>query len=187
MCPRCTPTIRRLTASLTQAIFESCEEFLGRKVRQDDVEPLTWAVAQFGNQFTASQHAADLEKLRLIGREIVLGLNDVDVLLTPTLPTLPKPLGHFDMSLSDVAEYDRRAVPNSIFTRPFNISGQPALNLPLHVASDNVRSASTSSGGVETRRRCSSSGTSLKACRPGWTACAKGHSACDHQGISFDL
>ena len=131
-------TIRRLTASLTQAIFESCEEFLGRKVRQDDVEPLTWAVAQFGNQFTASQHAADLEKLRLIGREIVLGLNDVDVLLTPTLPTLPKPLGHFDMSLSDVAEYDRRAVPNSIFTRPFNISGQPALNLPLHVASDNI-------------------------------------------------
>ena len=131
-------TMRRLTSALTKAIFESCEVFLGRKVTQDDVEPLTWAIAEFGGQFTAAQHAADLEKLRQFGREIVQGLDDVDVLIAPTLPTLPKPPGYFDMSLTDVAEYDRRSGPNAVFTRPFNISGQPSLNLPLHVASDNI-------------------------------------------------
>jgi amidase len=131
-------TMRRLTAALTKAIFESCEAVLGRKVTADDVEPLTWAIAEFGNRFSAAQHAADLEKLRLFGREIVQSLDDVDVLLAPTLPTLPKAPGYFDTSLADVAEYDRRSGPNAVFTRPFNVSGQPSLNLPLHVTGEDI-------------------------------------------------
>jgi amidase len=130
--------MRRLTAALTMAIFEACAEARGRPVTQDDVEPLTWAIAQFGRNFTASQHAADIERMRMFGREFVQGLMDVDVLIAPTLPTLPKPPGFFDNSLTDVAEYDRRSGPNAVFTRPFNVSGQPSINLPLHVAEGNI-------------------------------------------------
>jgi Asp-tRNA(Asn)/Glu-tRNA(Gln) amidotransferase A subunit family amidase len=54
-----------------------------------------------------------------------------DVLLTPGLATLPVRLGWLDMMMEDVDEYWRRVFAFSPFTVWFNITGQPALVLPL--------------------------------------------------------
>ena len=54
-----------------------------------------------------------------------------DVVLTPGLATLPPPLGWIDMMMDDVHEYWRRVFAFSPFTVWFNITGQPALMLPL--------------------------------------------------------
>jgi amidase len=54
-----------------------------------------------------------------------------DVLLTPGLGTLPPKLGWIDMMLEDVDEYWRRVFTFSPFTVWFNLTGQPALMLPL--------------------------------------------------------
>jgi Asp-tRNA(Asn)/Glu-tRNA(Gln) amidotransferase A subunit family amidase len=54
-----------------------------------------------------------------------------DVLVTPGLATFPVPLGHLDMMLDDVDEYWRRVFAFSPFTVWFNLTGQPALVLPL--------------------------------------------------------
>ena len=54
-----------------------------------------------------------------------------DVLLTPGLATLPVKLGWIDMMMDDVEEYWRRVFTFSPFTVWFNLTGQPALVLPL--------------------------------------------------------
>ncbi|HEX2888343.1 amidase [Vineibacter terrae] len=126
-------TMRRVTAVLNAGFFVSCATSLGRQVSEADVEPVTWALYQFGLGITGAQHADDIASLRLMGRNIVQDLHGWDVLITPTLPVPPRERGWFDMSLKDLAEFDARVGRNGIFTRPFNISGQPAVSLPLHV------------------------------------------------------
>jgi Asp-tRNA(Asn)/Glu-tRNA(Gln) amidotransferase A subunit family amidase len=54
-----------------------------------------------------------------------------DVLLTPALATLPPKLGWIDMMMEDVHEYWRRVFHFSPFTVWFNLTGQPAMVLPL--------------------------------------------------------
>ena len=52
-------------------------------------------------------------------------------LLTPGLATLPVKLGWLDMMMDDVDEYWRRVFAFSPFTVWFNLTGQPAMMLPL--------------------------------------------------------
>ena len=66
---------------------------------------------------------------------------DWDVLLTPALGTLPPSIGWIDMMMSDVDEYWRRVFAFSPFTVLFNLSGQPALTLPLGEMGDGFPSA----------------------------------------------
>ena len=54
-----------------------------------------------------------------------------DVLLTPALATLPPKLGWINMMMDDVHEYWRRVFGFSPFTVLFNLTGQPAIVLPL--------------------------------------------------------
>jgi Asp-tRNA(Asn)/Glu-tRNA(Gln) amidotransferase A subunit family amidase len=54
-----------------------------------------------------------------------------DVLLTPGLAMLPPRLGWIDMMMDDVDEYWRRVFTFSPFTVWFNLTGQPAIMLPL--------------------------------------------------------
>jgi amidase len=66
-----------------------------------------------------------------LGRQMAAFHERYDVLLTPGLGTLPPKLGWIDMMLDDVDEYWRRVFTFSPFTVWFNLSGQPALMLPL--------------------------------------------------------
>ena len=54
-----------------------------------------------------------------------------DVLLTPTLPEPPPPLGTFDPTVGDPVFAGMRAVQFAVYTSPFNMTGQPAISLPL--------------------------------------------------------
>ena len=70
-------------------------------------------------------------KLRRLGRQIAAFHATYDVLLTPALATLPPKLGWIDMTMDDVHEYWRRVFHFSPFTVCFNLTGQPAIVLPL--------------------------------------------------------
>jgi len=57
-------------------------------------------------------------------------INEYDVVLTPTLAQPPAPVGYFDeVAPAENFERQKRFTP---FTAVYNVTGQPAVNLPLY-------------------------------------------------------
>jgi amidase len=106
------------------------ETVTGRPVTPQDVEPVTWAILTRGRATMAIDHAGRVEQLRQMGRAIVTELVPFDVYLTPTLSQPPRPVGYYDMSLTDLDAYNALWA-DAVFMAPFNVSGQPAMSLPL--------------------------------------------------------
>jgi amidase len=103
----------------------------GRTPQPDEVETVTWATAKLGEKVSGADYVRATQAAHRLGRQMAAFHADWDVLLTPGLATLPVKLGWIDMMMDDVDEYWRRVFAFSPFTVWFNLSGQPALMLPL--------------------------------------------------------
>src|SRR5262245_46831406 len=103
----------------------------GRSGRKGEVENATWGTAQKGEKITAADYVRATQTSHKLSRQMAAFHAGYDVLLTPGLGTLPPKLGWIDMMLEDVDEYWRRVFTFSPFTVWFNLTGQPALMLPL--------------------------------------------------------
>jgi amidase len=100
-------------------------DVLGRDVAVDDVEPATWARAQRARQATAADHAHALSACTRFRRAVCQWWADgYDLLLTPTTGEPPALLATLPGDPAGQSAY-------TAFTRPFNITGQPAISLPL--------------------------------------------------------
>ena len=103
----------------------------GRSARPDEVEKVTWATAKLGDAVSGADYVRATQTAHKLGRQMAAFHADWDVLLTPGLATLPVKLGWLDMMMDDVDEYWRRVFAFSPFTVWFNLTGQPAMMLPL--------------------------------------------------------
>ncbi|OSQ55719.1 amidase [Marivita cryptomonadis] len=123
-------TYTDMTCVETAGLFDFMETVVGRPVTPEDVEPVTWAIIQRGRATKATEHATRIEQVRQMARGIVQDLDPFDLVLTPTLTQPPRPVGFYDMSLTDLDGYNALWA-DSMFQFPFNMSGQPAISLPL--------------------------------------------------------
>jgi amidase len=80
---------------------------------------------------TSPAYAGAIGRLQLRARRIVSLWADFDLLLTPTLAMPPVPLG-WDTEPEDPRVQFDRAARFTPFTAAFNVTGQPAVSLPLH-------------------------------------------------------
>jgi Asp-tRNA(Asn)/Glu-tRNA(Gln) amidotransferase A subunit family amidase len=103
----------------------------GRSPRPGEVENVTYATGQLGERVTAADYVRATQTAHRLGRQMAAFHETYDVLLTPALATLPPNLGWIDMMMDDVHEYWRRVFLFSPFTVWFNLTGQPAIVLPL--------------------------------------------------------
>ncbi len=114
------------------------ERAVGEPVREADVEPATWAMAERGRALSAADYLATLDALHAFGRRLRAwwceepGGAGHDVLITPTMAEPAPPIG--SMKGADV-ERILQLVP---YTMPYNVSGQPAIGLPLHWTPDGL-------------------------------------------------
>jgi amidase len=99
--------------------------------KQDQVEPLTWAFYEVGRHYTSADYSHALVRMQRVSRQIADFMVDYDVLLTPTLAEPPVPLGSFDSPPDDPLKGLRRAEEFIPFTPICNITGQPAMTVPL--------------------------------------------------------
>ncbi|HEX7131112.1 MAG TPA: amidase [Iamia sp.] len=108
-------------------------EMLGTPVTEDGVEPGTWAAAEMGRSVTGAQYVAGVDGLHLHTRDMVRWWEEDgwDLLLTPTVPELAPTLGQFAATPDNPLVGLLRSAPIVAFTAAFNISGQPAISLPL--------------------------------------------------------
>ncbi|MFD0112134.1 MFS transporter [Streptomyces sp. NPDC058320] len=76
-------------------------------------------------------YSAAITGMQRAARHAVRATSGYDAVLTPTLATLPQPLEFFDES-GDPLDNLRRQSAFSAFTSPYNMTGQPAVNVPLY-------------------------------------------------------
>lgn len=108
------------------------EEQLGRPLEEREFEPMNRAQAEFAKQLTAVDYALALSAVAQYRRKMHSWWQDGwDLLLTPTLGELPLKLGTIVNDPYNPMSPMRRAGEFVAFTPAFNVSGQPAISLPL--------------------------------------------------------
>jgi amidase len=105
---------------------------------QDQVEPLTWALKEMSDQYSAADYVLAMQTLQSVSREIARFFQDYDVLLTPTLAEPPLPLGSFDSPPDNPMHGLYRSGQFACFTPICNMTGQPGMSLPLFWNADNL-------------------------------------------------
>jgi amidase len=114
-------------------------EALGREMTPNDIEAMNWAQAEFakgvnGVDFSLAQ-ASSIQFRRAIQSWWTKGW---DLLLTPTLAAPPLPIGSMPNNPARPMTPLMTAGAWVSFTSQFNISGQPAISLPLHRNADGL-------------------------------------------------
>ncbi len=113
-------------------------ERLGRAIAPSELEPWNALLASTGATITASAYIGALEDLQGYARAVAgWWAGDNDVLLTPMLPQPPFPLGQLSPDVEPGALMTRLSGLTS-FTMPFNVTGQPAISLPMHWDADGL-------------------------------------------------
>jgi amidase len=135
--PAIVPTFLTLIATNTVVNLGS-HPTAGRPPRPDEVEAVTYATARKGEGVSAADYVRATQAAHRLGRQMAAFHADWDVLLTPGLASLPPKLGWIDMMLEDIDEYWRRVFTFSPFTVWFNLTGQPAMMLPLGTSSEGL-------------------------------------------------
>ncbi len=108
-------------------------ETLGRELTADDMEPVNWVHVERAQRLTAVDYAAAQAAGWSFRRTLQQWWADGwDLLLSPTVAEPPPLLTEFDNDPEHPTAPMRRAGQFAAFTPPFNMSGQPAISLPLH-------------------------------------------------------
>jgi Asp-tRNA(Asn)/Glu-tRNA(Gln) amidotransferase A subunit family amidase len=100
---------------------------LGRKLRDDEVEPVTLEAYERAKAITALQLVHARTAIHRSSVQMAQFLSKYDVILTPTLGLPPILLGEWTLErpYKDVLKY-------CPFTAIANMTGQPAMSIPLH-------------------------------------------------------
>ncbi len=144
----------------TRATIEEAEVLLNRKASFKDFEPGTWVVGLLGRQCRAPELSKSLDLAQLTARQIGEFFEKNDILLTPTLAKPPIPIGSLQPKESQLATrkelldklnngelIDRfngiESLSEHVFefmpyTPLFNVTGQPAMSVPLYWNNDGL-------------------------------------------------
>lgn len=116
-----------------QHIIRALERLHEQPLDPDLLEPATrqWLADQ--PPVDAIEYLEAVERLRAFSRRVLHGWPADRVLVTPTLTRLPPPIG-----AQAQAGVTDDAVRFSALVRIWNVTGQPAISLPLHQTADGV-------------------------------------------------
>jgi amidase len=97
------------------------------------LEPINRALAEQARETPSPEYVAAVMRLQTIARRVVAFWSDVDVVATPTLALPPTPIGWtFEDTDGDPLAAFARQTLWTPFTPLVNVTGQPAISLPLH-------------------------------------------------------
>ncbi|HET9074488.1 MAG TPA: amidase [Solirubrobacteraceae bacterium] len=109
--------------------------------RQDELEPLTWGMYERARNLNAIDQLTAQSRLERVAREIVTALMPYDVVLTPALAQRPLPTGAVHGRGPDPFGNYRRSGAFTPYTAIVNVTGLPAIALPLFHGDDGLPTA----------------------------------------------
>lgn len=140
----------------TAAMFQGIEKNLGRQLDQDDMELMTWALYQAGLKLPATDYSNLLNQWDGYSAAMEQFHQEFDLLLSPTVADVAPPEGIFALSdslkddLAKMASFSIARQQDLIwqmfdkslnwtpFTQQANLTGQPAISLPVYRRSDGL-------------------------------------------------
>jgi len=110
----------------------------GRQPSRDKFEPLTWSLYEQGKETTGGDYLIAVTVLQQMSRTVAQYSERYDVWLMPTLGAPPPKLGHFDATRENPRAGLERAIEFVPFTPLQNVTGQPAMSVPLYWNSEGL-------------------------------------------------
>ena len=119
-----------LSVSALEAVH-AIENARGQPVSAAELEPLTLLRVNAGRHITGIQYLAARRQLEQAAVQTAHLMQKFDAVLTPTMSAPPPPLGYLDLR-QPAEDFMRRVLPFVLFTTLYNITGQPAMSVPLY-------------------------------------------------------
>lgn len=134
----------------TAAMFDGLAASLGRPLTLDDMEVMSWALYQSGQKIPAKSYSKILNQWDQYSHRMTVFHEKYDLILTPTTAEVAPKHDQFQLSstlenkLKHIADFDRNCQQELIwemfadslawtpFTQQANLTGQPAISLPLY-------------------------------------------------------
>jgi amidase len=110
----------------------------GREPTEEDVEPLTWTIWEHAQSTSALEFLSAAGRIKGLARRVIAFLGGYDVLLTPALARPPVPIGEIHGRGPDPWGHYQRSGHFTPYTAIFNVSGLPAISLPLYQTDDGL-------------------------------------------------
>jgi amidase len=132
--------------------------------QEDLLLPLTRYLRGRGQAVRAPELIFSQGYLQFVTRAALDTLNAYDVILTPTLAAPPAPVGWFDKV--EPAQNFERQKQFTPFTAVYNVSGQPAVSVPLHWTGDGLPIGVMLAARMGDERTLISLSAQLEAARP---------------------
>jgi aspartyl-tRNA(Asn)/glutamyl-tRNA(Gln) amidotransferase subunit A len=102
---------------------------------EKDYEPETLRRIRSGADVSAAEYIEKQHELMRLRREVLHLFEDVDLLLTPTSPSLPPAFEELEKAPDDLRRRELVMLRN---TRPWNVYGLPAISLPCGFSSSGL-------------------------------------------------
>ncbi len=150
------PTFARMFLTVVSgelgADLDDAARMVGRRPRRSEMEPTTWALALLSDALSAREFAGALRWVEVMGRDVGRFFLDYDLVLTPTVAAPPPPVGSIGSTGAEeiqlrilgmlgsgrlieaaglIPKAARKALDFIPWTPVYNITGQPAMSVPL--------------------------------------------------------
>ncbi|MGQ0717935.1 MAG: amidase [Pseudonocardiales bacterium] len=104
---------------------------------QDALLPFTRWLRERGAAVSGPEFLQAIARVQHAGRAAVAAHAEFDAVLTPTLAQLPRPVGWFNSAPTPAEDFERqkRYTP---YNALYNVTGQPAISLPMHWTDDGL-------------------------------------------------
>jgi len=111
---------------------------LGRDLRDDDLDRWVHGMVERGRAVTGEEYVQTVAAMHATGRVIAGWMAEYDVLLTPTMAITPPPIGLMDPNAASIGDVLDHLGAMGGFLSVANITGQPAMSVPLHRSPDGL-------------------------------------------------
>ena len=127
-----------LIAAYSTAAIEEGAAMLGRTPSADNLEQVHLYLMERGRAMPAAELVHAVNGINGVVREFAGFFERHDVWLTPTMATLPPKHGYLDVNMDEIEVYFERVWTFNTAGPIYNVSGNPAISLPLHWSAEGL-------------------------------------------------
>lgn len=119
-------------------VLDSVAEMRGTPIADEELEAILAMFANRGRSVTAQQYAGINATSMEVAHAFADFQQSYDVVLSPTMPEPPLPIGEIYRHENDFDAFRRHQDQYLGLTQVQNVTGQPAMSIPLWQSSDNL-------------------------------------------------